>query len=190
MEDLVVREAGTGSTVALAALVIWVLISVLKSNAVPINIPPRVRPWLALLLGQAYAVLVVMLQGTPAREAIVQGAVATVLAIGGQELGGSAGPAILGALRKGAPPALLLFLAVSVGCSGATAEVARYAEASRDILAAAEPCLVAQQQQQLEACKADEACLARVSEVWGPIKRSLSVAHDVWCSLAPESEGC
>lgn len=188
--DLVLREAGAGSLVALAALVIWSLVSLLKSDRIPIDIPPRLRPWLAFGLGQTFAVLEVVLQGTPARQAVIQGIYATVLAIGGQELGGSAGPAILGALKRGAPPALLLFVSVLVGCSGATAEVARYAEASRDILAAAEPCFVAQQQAQLEACKADEACLARVSDVWGPIKRSLTVAHDVWCTLAPESEGC
>jgi hypothetical protein len=188
--DLVLREAGAGSLVALAALVIWSLVSLLKSDRIPIDIPPRLRPWLAFALGQTFAVLEVVLQGTPARQAVIQGVYATVLAIGGQELGGAAGPAILGALRKGAPPALLLCLTVIVGCSGATAELQQFAEASRDIIEAADPCFVAQQEKQLEDCRKDPACVARVLEVWRPIKKAINVANAIWCARMPDAEGC
>jgi hypothetical protein len=80
-------------------------------------------------------------------------------------------------------------LAGLTGC-GATEHVARYAEASRDVLAVAEPCLVEVQRAELRTCAGIAECETLVRQRWAPIATALDVLHEAWCALSPESEGC
>lgn len=185
-----VQSAGNGSLVAIAAVVIWALVALAKSPALPIDIPPRVRPWLAFGLGQAYAVLSVVLSGVPWGEAIAHGVVATVLAIGGQELGSSAAP------KSPRPPTstvlpLLLFVGASAGLSGCglPAKVESALEASRDVVAIAEPCMRGALSVDLSRCSTPE-CVGSVEQRWAGPMAALDLLRSVWCDLSPESEGC
>ena len=96
MDPIIAEQAGAGRHVAIAAVLVWALVAALKSPAFPLEIPPRARPWLALVLGQVYAVLAAVVGGVPWGVALVDGLVATTLAVTGQELGAAA-------LRRGAP---------------------------------------------------------------------------------------
>ena len=40
-------SAANGDRVAIAAVVVWLLVTLLKSDYVPIDFAPKVRPWLA-----------------------------------------------------------------------------------------------------------------------------------------------
>jgi hypothetical protein len=94
----------------------------------------------------------------------------------------------------GLAPLFPLVLAVGLGasstaCAG-TQRIAELAEASRDVIAVAEPCLVAAQRVELRACEGSPECEAKVKERWAPIALALDVVHEAWCSVSPSSEGC
>lgn len=103
-------------------------------------------------------------------------------------------------LVKGAKPpsagpmiGLLLVVNALVGCSGAQSQIAMvedFAEASRDVLTVAEPCLAAQREQALKECKGDAICEAKVVEVFDRIGDQINIANDIWCKLMPKGEGC
>jgi len=98
--------------------------------------------------------------------------------------------------RLATPPRLFPLLLVgaasatfSSGCADTT-PITRYAEASRDVLAVAEPCLVGLQKVELDACAGSQTCEDAARERWRPVADALDVLHAAWCALAPESEGC
>lgn len=95
--------------------------------------------------------------------------------------------AVAAALRKGGPPLVVLLLAT--GC-GAGQDVARYAEATRDVLEVAEPCLMEAKLRDVDACAGEPMCEATVQAHWEPVAVALDVVHAAWCSLSPNSEGC
>lgn len=191
LSDVIKESAGAGHRVAIAAALVWLLVAVLKSDLVPVDFAPRARPYLALGLGQLYALLEAVVGGMSWSAAVVAGLVATVTAIGSQELGAAA--------KTPRPPpgaaGLLLLLAAlggaATGCGGSLQQdLQLYAEKSRDVLAAAEPCLVAQKEVATAGCKGDAACVAKVAEVYRPIADALDMIHHAWCRLSPKSEGC
>lgn len=96
IDSTIAEQAGAGRHVAIAAVIVWALVATLKSPAFPLQVPPRARPWLALALGQVYAVLAAVVGGVPWGVALVDGLIATTLAVTGQDLGAAA-------LRRGAP---------------------------------------------------------------------------------------
>lgn len=72
--------------VAVAAVVIGFLTRLLKSDTkLPITLPPRVRPWLALVFGAASGMLETIVAGTPVDEALLGGLVAALTAIAGHD---------------------------------------------------------------------------------------------------------
>lgn len=76
------------SWIALAALIVFAIVRLLKSDTkIPLNIPARYRPVLAIALGAVAGVLDHVASGTPWRQALVNGATAGVLAIMGNVLG-------------------------------------------------------------------------------------------------------
>lgn len=95
------------------------------------------------------------------------------------------------------PPPTVVLLLVTLGggvlglygCSGAQ-DLAKYAEAGRDVVERAEPCLVAQKEADVGACNGDAICLARVKDRWDPIADALDLMHSTWCKVSPDSEGC
>lgn len=183
-------SAGRGSYAALAALLVWALIAVLKRDDVPIPLPPRARPFVALALGQVYGVLEAVVGGMPWRAAVLRGLVVAVSAIGLHEVVSKARPAGEPSSTPKPPPLPLLALTLALaGCAGQKAQLESALEATRDIAAVAHPCLVAQQEQLVEQCQ-DEACKAKVRESFEPIADAFEVLHELWCGLSPESEGC
>lgn len=193
LDQSVVESASRGELVPLAAAGVWLLVRLLKSDAFPVDISPRLRPLLALVLGQLSAVLLAVVGGMSWRGAVVSGLIATALAIAGQELGASAKPA---APKLPPPPTsavlpLLLLVGASAGLSGCGIgqEMVRVVEASRDVVTVAEPCLAAAQKVEIDAC-ANAACVERVAVAWEPIMAALDVIHQAWCAVSPSSEGC
>lgn len=75
---------GQHKWVPIASVVLGVLVRLAKSDTrIPIDIPPRLRVWLAFGLGQVAAVLDVVVAGQPWKQAIFGGLIASVLAIVG-----------------------------------------------------------------------------------------------------------
>lgn len=79
-------------------------------------------------------------------------------------------------------------LVAATGCGGAQ-ELAKYAEAGRDLAVVAEPCLVAAKDEAIARCE-DEECRREVVDRFAPIADALDVMHETWCTVSPESEGC
>jgi hypothetical protein len=88
-------------------------------------------------------------------------------------------------------PALAIVFYISLGCNAHQAEQVRTAvEASRDVAAIAEPCLVALKEKQLSDCAGDAACEAEVRRWYSPVADAFDSFRRAWCTLAPQSEGC
>lgn len=104
--DMVAKRAW----VPLAALVVGLIVRLLKSDTkVPIDVPPRVRVWLALGLGVLSGVLEAVATGRAWGDAIVGGVVSAALAILGQNvvidsLRGGRELTIPGLIKPGVPP--------------------------------------------------------------------------------------
>lgn len=72
--------------IGLAAVLIGALVRALKEDTpIPITIPPKVRPWLALGLGATAGALQKVSGGTPWKEAAFGGILAGMLAIVGHD---------------------------------------------------------------------------------------------------------
>lgn len=72
---------------ALAALLIGFVVRMLKSDGpIPITLPAKWRPWLAVGLGIVAGVVEKISTGTPWKNAIVGGLVAAFVAISGHQL--------------------------------------------------------------------------------------------------------
>lgn len=73
--------------VLLTAVLIGLIVRTLKSDTkIPINIPPRLRVWLAFGLGAAASVLERIGTGVGWKQAALDGALAAVLAVLGQNV--------------------------------------------------------------------------------------------------------
>lgn len=91
--------------------------------------------------------------------------------------------------RRGA---FLLLLVPLAGC-GAGQQFAAYAEATRDVIAVAEPCLVAAKTVEVQACEQApnvDLCRMQVNAQWEPVALALDLVHHAWCAIQPDSEGC
>jgi hypothetical protein len=90
IDQTVQDSASHGSWAAIAALVVWGSVAVLKSEQDAALAHPAAgvpaRSW-RFALGQAYAVLELVVHGMPWGSAVVRGVVVAAIAIGGQELG-------------------------------------------------------------------------------------------------------
>lgn len=148
IDSTLVESASKGSWVAVAALVTWALIAAMKSDRIPINIPPRARPIIALVLGQVFAVLSAVMGGVSWPAAVVSGVAAAAFAIAGQEIGSAAKPTI----AKIPPPSVplatiggflllcLVLMVLGVGCGLSPRHVAaESALGVTDVLEEAEP---------------------------------------------------
>lgn len=104
----------------LIALAVMLVVQLVKSDKIPIDIPPRARPWVAMGLALASAIAAGIAQGLPAGQAISQGLIAGLSSIGlfetaatvkkkddGTPPSSSAGPLIGG----------MLFALLAFGCS-------------------------------------------------------------------------
>ena len=184
LNSLTVESASKGSWVAIAALVIWLFIRVLKSDSVPVSIPAPWRPVLAVGLGQAFAVLSSVVGGLSWPAAVVSGLVAAAGAIGSQEVGG----AVKTVAKPPGPGMLLALTLVLCGC-GAQEQLVKFAEASRDVATYAEPCMYGALELDLARCSTPE-CVAEVQRKWEPPMSTLDLVKQTWCTISPSSEGC
>jgi hypothetical protein len=72
---------------AVAALVVGFAVRMVKSDGpLPITIPPRWRPWLAMILGALAATFEKVNAGISWKQALAGGLLAALLAIGGHQL--------------------------------------------------------------------------------------------------------
>lgn len=117
VSESIQESASRGEYAAVAALVVWALVALVKRPDIPIPLPPRARPLLALGLGQVYAVLEAVVGGMPWGAAIVRGLVVAAGAIAAHEVGSK-----LRSAPAEKPPSLpppmppLLLLAFLAGC--------------------------------------------------------------------------
>lgn len=112
--------------VAASALVVGFTVRILKTDTkIPINIPARVRPWLALSLGAGAGILERVQSGISWRDALAGGLVAGLTAIAGHDTlieGIRKGRELpLPGLTGGKPPTsimLVLLALLTFGCTG------------------------------------------------------------------------
>lgn len=86
LSDSVKGSAERGEWVGVAALVIWVLITFLKSKYFPVDVSPRARVYLALGFGQVYGVFEAVVNGMPWGSALVRGVITSASTIFIQEV--------------------------------------------------------------------------------------------------------
>ncbi len=86
------------------------------------------------------------------------------------------------------PPSMLILVLVLFGC-GAQDQIAKYAEASRDVVTYAEPCMRGALEVDLARCSTPE-CVAAVEQKWAAPMSALDLVKAGWCALSPASEGC
>lgn len=79
------------------ALVVMLLVQLVKSDKIPIDIPARARPWVAIGLALAAAIATRVIQGIDVGAAVIEGLGAGLTSIGIFEAGSS--------VKPGAPPA-------------------------------------------------------------------------------------
>lgn len=85
MEDRLVAFITDRNWPMVAAAAIWLFVRAMKSERIPIDIPARVRPWVAIGLGVASGAAEAFIAGQPLVEALVVGAGAGLMASGFHE---------------------------------------------------------------------------------------------------------
>lgn len=177
-----------------AAFVVGAIVRLVKSDKVPVNVPSRWRPLLALALGVLSGAAEAVIAGTQWPDALLGGVISALVASGGHEV---IIEAIRGGREVGAPPAppaamvLLLVLAPTLhGCGASMKDAAAALNAANTIATAAEPCLVSQRAALLAQCGGDATCEAAVREKFSALADAYDVLHGAWCVLVPDAEGC
>lgn len=93
--------------------------------------------------------------------------------------------------RRGSLFAAVLALPLA-GC-GAGQHFVAYAEATRDVLEVAEPCLIAAKERDIASCANApnvDLCESQAHAQWEPVAVALDVVHAAWCAIQGDSEGC
>lgn len=178
-----------------AAVVIGGLVRMVKSDAIPITVPARWRPVLALGLGLASGACDAIIRGTDWHEALGMGLLSSFVAMGGHDV-------LIEALRGGAEVsapkagggALALIVAVLSaalsGCAGGLQDAANALNAANDIATEAQPCLIAERDRQIKNCGFDVRCQSAVDVRFDAIADAYDIFKAAWCTVAPESDGC
>lgn len=188
MEDVLHTAIAERRWPIVAAALIWFVIRLLKSERIPLDVPARVRPWLAVGLGIASGVAESFIAGTPLVDALLGGLVAGAGAIATQETLVPAAKVVRDSLRP-PPMALLAFAFAFFGCGGAAAKFEAVAHSARDVAVVAEACSFAAKEQAMAAC-IDDTCKAKVLTKYSAIADALDAFHLAWCTAAPDAEGC
>lgn len=91
-------DAQSMQTVSAIAAAVWVVVRWLKADLPPrvVAIPPAWRPVLALVLGQVASGMEAYARGTPPVRAIVQGLVASAVAMSAHDLWAPLAPRLFG----------------------------------------------------------------------------------------------
>lgn len=85
--DSIIQLAKTNIWWTVTALVIGLVVRALKTDGpIPITIPAKWRPWLAVALGILSTVVNMLATGTPLKDALAGGLVAALASISGHEL--------------------------------------------------------------------------------------------------------
>lgn len=118
ISDTIQESASRGGYAALAAILVWACVAVIKRDDVPIPLPPRYRPLLAVALGQVYAALEAMVGGMPWGAAVVRGLVVAAGAIGAHEVASKvrSEPAVKPPSVPPPMPPMLLLCLLLAGC--------------------------------------------------------------------------
>jgi hypothetical protein len=199
-----------------AAALIWLVVRALKSERIPLDVPARARPWVALGLGVIAGACESVLLGVPMFDALLAGLGAGLAASGlheslveslrhGREPLSIPPPALVDAPRESrrpppgdgppsgpkAPPGIMLFALALAGCgaSGPIREVEALAHSARDVAQVAEVCAFNAKEAEMAKCH-DDRCKAEVLARYAPLADMLDKFHAAWCTVSPESEGC
>lgn len=92
-------------------------------------------------------------------------------------------------LPKPPGPGMLLALTLVLCGCGAQEQIAKFAEASRDVATYAEPCMRGALEVDLDKCSAPE-CVDQVEKHWKEPMSALDLVKASWCAFSPSSEGC
>lgn len=166
---------------AVAGILIHVVVRLTNGK-----IPNAWRPWLGVAIGQALAAVDVIARGTPVKEAMGAGAVATFAAISAHELGAKKIKRVPGAPIPPAIP-LAAFAIFFLGCQGITSKMAA---AGGRFMVQADPILLAAYTAEQTACLSrpvDERqiCVNGVRLKWTPLRKSLNDLRVEWCAVEP-----
>lgn len=112
IDQTIIESASKGEWVPVIAFVTWLLVAAIKSDRFPVDIPPRARPIVAVVLAQVLASAQAIMGGISWRGAVLSGVVAAALAIAGQELGSSTKS---GATKSPLPPPTAILLLALLG---------------------------------------------------------------------------
>lgn len=178
-----------------AAVVIGGLVRMVKSDAIPINVPARWRPVLALGLGLASGACDAIIRGTSWQEALGMGLLSSFVAMGGHDVLIEAlrGGAEVSAPKAGGGAAVFIVAVLSAalsGCAGGLQDAATALNAADDIATEAQPCLAAERKRLLEQCGVDLVCQETVKARFAEIADAYDALHGAWCLLVPDAEGC
>jgi hypothetical protein len=199
IEQVVKDGVANGSGVAIAAVVVWLLVAYFKSDKFPVDVPPGLRPFLALGLGQSYAALAAIVGGKPVAEAVIDGVVASGFAVAGQEFGKplpSAAQAAIHLLAEalknffkkggGTSVFLLFFLGGCVSKEDVEAGI----NGAVEFHDKAAPCLMSLYAKELADCAGNEVCMAKVHEVYGAAIDGSNALRKLVCAIDKTAEGC
>lgn len=92
-------------------------------------------------------------------------------------------------LRRGGAAVLLIVMLTGCGAGYRGPDPATALEGARDVINAAEPCLVATHDLKIKACGEDASCLDAVRAIDDKIADGLDAFKAFWCAL-PSEDGC
>jgi hypothetical protein len=198
-----------------AAALIWLVVRALKSERIPLNVPARARPWVALGLGVVAGVCESVLGGVALGDALLAGLGAGLAASGlheslveslrhGREPLSIPPPALVDPPRESRRPppgdgpssgtggvtiTIMALALAGCGASGPIREVEALAHSARDVAQVAEVCAFNAKEAEMAKCH-DDRCKAEVLARYAPLADMLDRLHSAWCTVSPESEGC
>lgn len=177
INNAILESAGQGKGTAIAAFVIWALIELLKSSVLGDKVPKKAQPWIALALGQAYCVLLMVFNGTSWGAAFISGVISTIGAIGTQEF------------RQATnlnPPVLLIVVSFTmVGCApGAGGKSPDYLGIATRVLKTSQGCLDGFLSRAEDRCSKEadpQACLKEAQDQWLRLQEDVAVIQERAC---------
>jgi hypothetical protein len=204
---------------ALIALGVTLLLQLLKSNRIPVTIPPRWRPWVAMLLAMVGTVAAGVAQGLPIGQALAQGLGSGLTSIGLFEAAATVTPTPTPAEKlktsvergetsleelyetmkdvkpsrgPGIGPTIaggMLFALVAFGCAGLPPEAAKGVEDISRGVSRADEGSRELYAFALSLCP-DDACQAKLERLADPVIDGFQAIRIAWCAIKPDAEGC
>lgn len=200
LEQVIKDGVQSGDAIAVAALVVWLLTAYFKSDKFPIDVPPRVRPFLALGLAQSYASLAAIVGGKPVADSVIDGLLVGAVAIASQEAGkplsgpvqsavAAVGEFLKGLFKKGGAGMSVFLLFVLSSCVDKS-KIEAGLNGAVEFHDRAAPCLMSMYANDLANCAGNDACMAQVHDVYGKAIDGSNAFRMLICAIDKSAEGC